>query len=489
VDLAVVAVLGLIVTPAVAQDAGQSWAVSGATMIDGTGAAPLADSIVVGRGERITCVGPSSQCAVPDAARVTRAVGQWLIPGLIDAHVHLNWANEAAPRRQRLRFAFGITTTRDAGVNGVQLEQHVIRRREAERPGAPEPRLVVTALIPAGQRSIASVDLVRGVIAIGAQAIKIKDELAPDELDAIVTAAHAAGVQVYGHTWTVRGSQLERALAAGIDGVSHMATFASYGLQKNSARPEQPVDEVEVWVWDREMWNYQDQSRLSTAVDLVAARRAWVEPLLVADRYITLPSPLPRNQMYLEGLGSTSRSMRPWVPFGRYGWPAIRDRDVRLEAVFARMCEVVAQLHERGVMIVAGTDNVQPGRMLIEEIELLGRCGLGPMSALQTATRNAAIAIGRPDIGTIESGKLADLVILDADPLKDPANLFRVSQVIKGGDVHDQRAVVAPFVREYRTQVLAVVMAVLALGLVVVWRVSLSRKRRRHRRPDALVSR
>jgi adenine deaminase len=108
------------------------------------------------------------------------------------------------------------------------------------------------------------------------------------------------------------------------------------------------------------------------------------------------------------------------------------------------MCAFVADFHNRGGIIVTGVDQ-HPGRYALhEEIALLSECGLGPADALRAATRDSASALGRADLGTIEAGKLADLVMLDADPLADLTNLRRVWRVMKGGQLHDPSAAVAP---------------------------------------------
>jgi cytosine/adenosine deaminase-related metal-dependent hydrolase len=130
------------------------------------------------------------------------------------------------------------------------------------------------------------------------------------------------------------------------------------------------------------------------------------------------------------------------------------------------MCEFVKRAHARGVIAVTGTDNEMPGLALLDEVGLLTECGFTPMAALQAATREAAAAVGVHEIGTIEVDMLADLVILDADPLADPANLRRIWRVIKGGHLHDPAALLGPIAADYRHRMRnTLALRALALGL------------------------
>jgi imidazolonepropionase-like amidohydrolase len=431
-----------------------SWAIKDAVLIDGTGASPLAGSVIVGRGDRIVCVGRVTDCQIPGDATIVNAAGKWVIPGLIDTHVHLNWgADNSAHDAQVIRLAFGTTTTREAGTPR-QLEQNLAARRRTDMPDLSEPRLVVSGLVsPEGERQDAATvaAFVRHLADLGVDAVKIKREFDPEALRTIVSEAHARQLPVFGHTWSGHGSFLPAALAAGIDGVSHMYTFSEYAGQGNPARPPAP-DGLAYWVWTKELWNYLDEARLREAADTLVRQHVWVEPMLVSEKYFTFPYPLPDDVAYLGEVRSLEQILRASLPIGDSGWPARRKRQARIDGVYGRMCEFVKELHQRGGVMVAGTDNLQPGPALLEEVGLLRECGLSPMDALQAATSRAAAVIGRHDLGTIEVDRLADLSVLDGDPLADAANLRRVWRVAKGGHFYDPAVLLAAVKAAHRNE-------------------------------------
>jgi imidazolonepropionase-like amidohydrolase len=435
-----------------AQSLEKPWAITGATLIDGTGAAPLTDAVIVGRGERLVCVGRAAHCQLPAGTAIVDATGKWIIPGLIDTHIHPGWSNgEGATRAQALRLAFGTTTTRDAGTPGVFLD-NLARRDTARMPTAVEPRLIVSAVVSQEHmehfREHEPGRLVARLAAFGANAIKVKKAFTPAEYRSIVAAAHAAGLPVFGHTWGPRGSQLQPALAAGIDGLSHMATFSEFGERADVGRPAAPVG-FAYWLWVKEQWNYQDETQLSEAVVRMVEHGAWLEPMLVTEKYFTLPYPLPNDVAYLGDVLSLEQWIRTSLPVGDTGWVRRQLRRERLAVVYAHMCDIVRRFHARDGVIVTGTDDIAPGPGLLDEIALLTGCGLAPMEALRAATADAAAAIRQPDIGTIAAGKLADLVILNGDPLSDLANLRRVWRVVKGGHPHDPAVLLQPPIASY----------------------------------------
>jgi imidazolonepropionase-like amidohydrolase len=438
-----------------ATNSDSSWAVTGGTLIDGSGASPAAGAVILGRGERITCVGNATSCPIPAGAIVVDAMGKWVIPGLIDTHIHLNWAERANDARQAQvkRLAFGVTTTRDAGTPHT-LEENLAARERSNWPTTPEPRLLVSALVShEGLERFGGGDaagLVGKLTALGPDAIKIKEQYAIDQLPVVVSEAHAAGLPVFGHTWDHGGSHLDTALAAGIDGLSHMYTIAAFSQRADGARPPPPGG-AEYWVWSAELWNYLDDARVERAIDAIVEHRVWLEPMLVTEQHRTFPYPLPNDLAYLEEIRPLSEVVRAALPFGNLGWRASRERRERVRVVYQHTCETVRRLHARGAMLVTGTDGDEPGPALPDEVRLLGECGLSPMAALLAATRDAAVAVKRQeDIGTIEAGKLADFVILTADPLRDPANLRRIWRVVKGGHLYDPATLLGSFISAHR---------------------------------------
>jgi hypothetical protein len=205
-------------------------------------------------------------------------------------------------------------------------------------------------------------------------------------------------------------------------------------------------------------------------VDRLLRQRVWLEPLLVTEKHFTLPYPYPDDVAYLGEVRSLQQIARSWLPIGDSGWYRRRARAARIDAVYVRMCEVVRQVHARGGAIITGSDESPAAVALLEEVSLLADCGFTPMAALQAATQQSAHALGLRDVGTIEAGKRADLVLLDDNPLESLANLRRVSRVIKGGHMHDPAALLESITSSYasRTRV-ALLTRLTALAIVIVF--------------------
>jgi hypothetical protein len=201
----------------------------------------------------------------------------------------------------------------------------------------------------------------------------------------------------------------------------------------------------------KEKWNDLDEARLRLAIDRAVAGHVWFEPLLVTGKYFTLPYPVPDDFNYLVGVPSVEHHLRSWLPVGDSGWVARRDRHRRLGAAFAQMCRFVRDFHGRGGIVVAGTDEMQPGLALLDEVQLLANCGLSPMAALGAATREAAVALGFRDGGTLEAGKVADFLILESDPLEDVGHLRQIRRVVKGGYQYDPASLLASRAEAFQT--------------------------------------
>lgn len=425
------AVIPLLAAFPIGAQAGQTWAIHGATLIDGTDRRPVENAVIAGRGERVVCAGTTDQCSAT-AALTVDAHGKFVIPGLINTHVHPEWSNPAVRAQLVEGFASGVTTIRDAATRRG-FERNIGYSRASRFPYFASSRIVMSALIEEFASQAETEASIRSAVAAGADAIKIKEPPAGTPWRVIVNEAHRDGVAVWGHTWGPHGSQLPEAIDAGIDGATHMLTFSEF-VSPTATTGE----DVETWIRLKEKWNAIEAARLRDVTGEMIRRGIWFEPLLVTEKYFTLPLTTES-----EGIQRVAQLARPWVPYGASSRWAVRARAERIERPYASMCAFVADFHARGGMIVAGADERIDRYALHEEVSLLSECGLGPLAALQAATRDAAIALRHPDMGTIESGQLADLVVLDGNPLIDIANLRRVWRVMKGGRLHDPAAVLA----------------------------------------------
>jgi imidazolonepropionase-like amidohydrolase len=399
---------------------------TGATLIDGTGAAPVPDAAVVIDGDRITAAGPRAALSWPADAEVIDARGRTLIPGLIDAHDHLashgyglatrfgleEPASTAHLRTARVlaeTLAMGYTTVRDAGGLDAGFKLAV------EQGLIPGPRLVLALQIisptggigdrvsPSGHDCCGAHDpllppcvangpdpvrdVVRTMVRAGADVIKtattggassrpghgpLDAAFSLAEMEALVTESHALGRRVMCHA--LGGPGLRTALAAGVDSIEHGC--------------------------------YLDED--ATLLGQMAVQGTFFVPTLTVYVYHR-ESPAPH----------------------------VRERAV---ALHAHHVASVRRALELGVPIAAGTDaggHGHPKNAL--ELKYLVEAGLTPMQALRAATQWAAACLGlEGEVGTIEQGRLADLVLVGGDPLDDVTLLLdpaRVELVLKGGAI------------------------------------------------------
>ena len=430
----------------------QSTAIVGATLWDGTGRAPVTNAVTVVRGDRILCAGGAGECPVPQGAKVLEAKGQYLIPGLIDSHVHLLFLSNGSAGEElgldlRDLLAQGVTTVRDMGNSPVALLSRVAGLEAA-------PRVYAMQLV-AGRRfffnGIRPVQTARGVVyrqapaltmqwlgwtpiqfnreddpaaviaqarRVGAMGIKLYAQLDSGSVRRLTDAAHRAGMPVWGHAW-VQPSSVGEQSAAGMDGVVHAAGLAG------------------------ELFSAEERDSLVNDGDLQAATAKAATSVSAHDPRVlaALDSMAARGTLFEPTLDATRHSLATYDARTRHV-PSVQEGYVRAAAQFG--VEVTREAIKRGVQISAGSDHVAYGPVgerpsLFGELQLLvDSIALSPTAALLAATRDAARAIGGEPgrrIGTIEAGHYADLVLLSKNPLEDIGNLETVEWVMRGGRI------------------------------------------------------
>lgn len=471
--------------------AGQQRVVyAGATLIDGSGGDPIRESRLVVEAGRVVCVSGPEGCPSRPGDGERRLDGQWITPGLIDTHVHLPFAQDSAAiaRQQRLRFALGITTVRDAG--SLNVEAALRERARADVASHPVPRVVVSARvtqqyaerfgIPVGAA------LVSHLVGLGVDAIKIKEpsdgELllvtaapgaAPLWLEEI-RAARAAGTPVFGHTWTGPPpvSFVRLAIAEGIDGITHLTGFV-LDAQPPEVLATRPDSTPAVWAWYKGLWLTARAATLDSLQRAMVRQGTWLEPTLATEYYWGRPMPLSPRLAFL----GEPRNLRSML-----GRPTPAPPQQFVEA-WARQSAFVGAFIRAGGMVVSGTDGVRSGPDLHEEIRLIGEAAGSPLAGLLAATRNAAVALARPDLGVLEPGRLADAVIYDADPLGSTLGTLQIGAVMKGGVLFPADTLLAEFRAEFANRTRAVwrgrilrgtkllgVLLGIGIVLVLLWR-------------------
>jgi imidazolonepropionase-like amidohydrolase len=434
---------------AVGMEAQASLAVVGGTLLDGTGAPPVSDAVVVIRDGHVACAGSRAACPVDADAQLLDAAGRWVIPGLIDSHIHWQiWydqdgrlAPEVAARAGRVYLANGVTTVVDVGGQRWVRPEHRAVLDRLRLNGDPVPRMLYSAWID-GRTLVQSEasdagELARSLLDSDAAGVKIHNGLTMDDLQAIVRESHRAERPVYGHTYYQDGDQFLdytlEAVRAGVDGIFHVLGIPPVPAGTPLPDSDIPDEDWEAW-WlaGAALWNHATDESMDALIRLMVERGTWLQPTLVTEEWVVVPdyfrvedawrhSPMTREEMNL-------------------GSPQYQGEDLEVyRAAYRQMMRFVRRFADQGGMLVAGTDGLPvPGFGIQEEMRLLVEAGVPPMEALRAGTRNAAVAWRWGDhIGTLEAGKEADLVILEGDPLVEIRNTRRIWRVVKAGRTYD----------------------------------------------------
>ena len=398
------------------------------TVIDVVGNMPLPDTTIVITGDRIGALGKTGAVAVPVGSQIVDATGKYLIPGLWDMHVHLSYARASA---LPVLLANGVTGVRDVGSDLVEIDTwrtqiaagvltgpRIVRAGPMLNDRSRNPYQLATGG-PEQARGI-----VRALKQVGVDCIKVHRRVPRDDYFAIVDEAHKQGLRVIGHIpVTVRP---EEASDAGQE-IEHAYTLFE-GTMLAGRPEEEAADVMERFLADPANDSlFARFARNHTVVDATLAPYhqiadpRWLDDALM--RYVAQSTKQKWRKMY----------------------PPMTDRDFAMnKRIDTDLQAVVGRMYRAGVMILAGTDVSlvrPPGFMLHDELALLAKGGLPPLEALRAATLNPAKFLQREtDFGSVTVGRLADLVLLDANPLEDIHNTQRIRAVIWRGKLLDRAA-------------------------------------------------
>ena len=392
----------------------------GGTLIDGTGKPPITNSAVVIQGDRIIAVGPRSEITIPTGARVVDAGGKFIVPGLWDMHSHLYQA-ELGPAY----LSAGITTARDVG-NDIEFGTSF---RDAAKQGRGlGPRLLLAGYID-GKNDFHSFDVQVGTPAearaavqryknAGFEQIKIRDNVKLDILKVITEEAHRLGMTVVGHV--PKGMNALQAVEAGMDQLSHL-NFAM-----SAFFPKEPRDDMQLSI----DLNSADSKN---ALRVFKEHSTVIDPTLAMLELMIRPMNMP-IESFEPGLTRVAPELNEQI--NKKGAPAEQAEGIRL--VMNTLLKTIGGLHRAGVRIVAGTDVGVPGHTLHRELELYVKAGMTPMEAIQSATLTPARVMKLDkEVGSIEPGKRADILILERNPLEDISNIRKIKFVLAQGRFFD----------------------------------------------------
>jgi len=427
--LAALAVAAVVQAQSSTGPAAETSALTHATVIDGTGAAPRPDTTVLLQGGRITAVYATGSRPVPAGARVEDLSGRWIIPGMIDAHVHIaDRSGDLARYRELLTRLLldGVTGLRDMA-GDARILGYLAREARLDAPGWPD--IYYSALmagptfffedarVPDASRGVMlgsapwmravdeSTDLRMAVAeakGTGATGVKLYANLPAAMVQAIAAEAHRQGMLVWTHS-TVFPAKPGDAVAAGADTISHTPYLAweAAAHVPSDYRARASLDFTHIRPDDPKIVALLDQMKDHGTI-LDATLRVY-------------------QQMSQRSPDAAGPGIMPWT------------------------YAVTRAAHEAGVLVDAGTDSAglvsakQPdaGPAVVDEMALLvAQCGFSPEAAIRAATQVSAMAVGQASQrGTIAAGMAADLVVLSADPIADIRNVRKIVEVMKDGRI------------------------------------------------------
>lgn len=422
------------------------------TIVDVESGVLRANQTVLIRGGRIAWTGPAARARVPAGARVVDAAGRYAIPGLWDMHVHTSREGRALHFWPQF-LAYGVTGVREMGSYADSLRYW---RDRARRPGSGAPRIVYSSPMldgdpPAWRHgygvadSAAAVAAVDSMAALGFDFIKVYSRLPRDAYFSIARRARERGMVFAGHipesVTPLEASDAGQRSFEHLDERMYMACVPGGQARmdawlgaRSSGAPSDSVNAAMGRLMEAALAG-ADAKTCRPVLERLRANGTWITPTLAVSRGMHPPPELmadPRLRYVPAGLAQR------WASTRDSGEEA--DFERRIDERTARM---VGLMQAAGVGILAGTDAsdeayVFAGSGLHDELALLVDAGLTPLQALRAATLNPARYLGAADsMGTVAAGRVADLVLLDANPLDDIRNTMRIFAVVHDGRLID----------------------------------------------------
>lgn len=442
------AALAFLVTLAADDLRGQSQAIviEGGTLIDGNGGAPLKDSVVVIEGSRIEAVGTRGSVSYPPQAKIIRADGMTVLPGLIDAHIH---SLDFFPQ---LFLHFGVTTVFDTAnpTDWVMAERDALKKGKIKGP-----RMFVTGVVIDGPDSAAdrrdqyrthvstpeeARALARDLLRRGVDGLKVYENLTPELLRPIVEEARKAGTEAVGHSHDAREATL-----AGLKFVEHAAPIA-HATFGDPAKVK-AMDEGRLRTPEAEM----DPQLFGPLIDLMVKNGVYFNPTLTRIWIGVHPKKTAWYSQAAALLEDPTYRFIPaarrevWLRTAKGGDGRNPADDQRVKEGLRKVEEFTRKYAQAGGRIITGPDSGpssgpanMPGLAMHVEMEALVDAGLTPMQAILSSTRWAAELLHREnELGTVAPGKVADVILIDGDPLADIRATRKIRTVIMDGKVVD----------------------------------------------------
>jgi imidazolonepropionase-like amidohydrolase len=392
----------------------------GASLIDGTGSPPRNDSVVVLKDERIlTVTDKGSYTTYPKDSEIVNLTGRFLIPGLFDMHAHVagvldsSYNQTISENTLEALLDNGITTIRNPG--GPTKES--VALRDAVAAGQIKGPQIFTAGrlingLPFPTRFVETIanteaevrEEVKRQADAGVDYVKLYVGLYPNLVKTAIDEAHNQGIKVIGHLYLTSWTD---AANLGIDALTHGVPVSPFLLSE---------DKREIFIengrgpFDHFLW-----------LNLVDLNSTKINEMINA---------LVKNKIPVDPTLSIYEAMLKDDPQNQHLW--------------SKVLQLTKILYDHGVTIMSGTDipnfGLIPGISLHHELELLVKSGINPLNVIKIATGNGAEALGiLDDVGTIESGKQADMIILNANPIRNIRNIGAIEGVIEDGQFFNHK--------------------------------------------------
>jgi imidazolonepropionase-like amidohydrolase len=389
----------------------------GATLIDGTGTLPKPNTTIVINGSKIMYVSNNTlnNYSVNSfaAKNVIYLTGKYIIPGLFDMHAHVanvlkNSYNQSESENMlRMLLAYGVTTVRNPG---GPTEQSVALRENISEGRIEGPQIFTAGqLLNTLQMPVPFVEKqvqteqdvrqeVRNQVAIGVDYTKLYVGLTPELVQAAINEAHSYGIKVIGHLYLTSWTD---AANLGIDALTHGIPVSPFLLSEDN---QQRFLEVGDHPFNHFLW-----------LELVDLNGPEINEMIRA---------LVSNNIPVDPTLGIYEAMVKEEPQNQYLWP--------------KVLQLTKMFYDNGVTLLSGTDipnfELVPGASLHHELEILVEAGIPPLEVIKIATRNGAIALGiEEDVGTIEPGKQADMIILSDNPVDAISNTKKIESIISDG--------------------------------------------------------
>jgi imidazolonepropionase-like amidohydrolase len=392
----------------------------GATVIDGTGALPRPNTTLIINGSKIMYASNNTANNYyhnsSAADNVINLTGKYIIPGLFDMHAHVanvrkNSYNQSESEYMlRMLLTHGVTTVRNTG---GPTEQSVALRENVSEGKIVGPQIFTAGqLLNTPQVPIPFVEKqvqteqdvrqeVRNQVATGVDYIKLYVGLTPKLVKAAINEAHSNGIKIIGHLYLTSWTD---AANLGIDALTHGIPVSPFLLSEAN---QQKFLEAGDHPFNHFLW-----------LDLVDLNGPEINEMMEA---------LVNNDIPVDPTLGIYEAMIKEEPQNQYLWP--------------KVLQLTKMLYDNGVTILSGTDipnfDLVPGSSLHHELEILVEAGISPLEVIKIATRNGAQALGiENDVGTIEPGKQADMIILSDNPVDEISNTKKIEAVINNGQFY-----------------------------------------------------